>query len=35
MRPMTAQCPEEDDPIETDWSNLQAALEAGVLQSRI
>ena len=25
---MTAQCPEEDDPIEQDWSDLQAALEA-------
>lgn len=31
----TAQCPEEDDQIETDWSDLEAAIEAGVLQSRI
>lgn len=30
-----AQCPEEDDPIETDWDDLQAAIEAGVLQARI
>lgn len=31
----TAQCPEEDDPIETDWADLEAAIEAGVLQARI
>ena len=30
-----AQCPEEDDPIETDWADLQAAIEVGVSQSRI
>ena len=30
-----AQCPEEDDPIETDWADLQAALEAGVVQARL
>ena len=32
---MTAKCPEEDYPIETDWADLQAALDAGVLQARI
>lgn len=32
---MTAQCPEEDDPIEMDWSDLEAALEAGFVQARI
>lgn len=34
-RSVKAQCPEEDDPIETDWNDLQAALEAGVVQARI
>ena len=34
-RSVKAQCPEEDDPIEQDWSDLQAALEAGVVQARI
>jgi len=32
---MNAQCPEEDDPIETDWSDLEAALEAGIVQARL
>ena len=32
---MTAQCPEEEDPIETDWADMEAAIETGVLQARI
>lgn len=35
LRSVKAQCPEEDDPIETDWADLKAAIEAGVLQARI
>lgn len=34
-RSANAQCPEEDVPIEQDWADLQAALEAGVVQARI
>ena len=34
-RSVKAQCPEEDDPIETDWADLEAAIEAGVLQARL
>lgn len=32
---MTAQCQEEDDHLEPDWSDLEAALEAGFVQARI
>lgn len=34
-RSVKAQCPEEDTQLEQDWSDLQAALEAGVVQARI
>ena len=35
QRSVKAQCPEEEDPIETDWADMEAAIETGVLQARI
>lgn len=34
-RVIRAQCPEEDDPIETDLADLQSAWEAGLVQARL